>query len=477
MAGFFELNIIIIIFLYGIIFFLMGFGILLKNKQHSRFKLVKALKWLALFGIVHAIADWGHLFIPIQKDYSSPELYVLLKSIRIIINTASFVFLLQFGISLLVGMRKLPEKLSFLPGILFVLWLAQFLIYNSIFGVPDHELLWVRISDIWSRYLFALPGALLTGYGILIQKEEFIALGHDKFINVLNLASVSFIIYGIAAGFFVPEGPVLLAQAINADVFFQIVGFPIELIRAGSGLLMAISILKLIQVFDQEYLNRLRESQKEKTVYEERNRFAQDLHDGIIQSMYAMNLQLDVVKHLLDKDVDLAKEKLDVCLEKRNGIIHQVREYIGELRRTTEERQSLENRIVEIIEELGIYERMEFEFRYDYHGEEIPMNLVYHITHILKEAIVNVVKHAQATSLTLLIDGEEGVLYLELSDNGIGFSDNAIYSRGKSGTKQGIKNIKDRVRALNGQIKIKSSKKAGTRITIHVPIEGGELDD
>lgn len=473
MAEFFDSNIVIIIFLYGMIFFLLGFGIFLKNKQHSRFKLVNALKWLALFSLLHAFADWGHLFIPLQKGYSSEELYFALKTIRTIINTGSFVFLLQFGLSLLIHTKKISEQLKYLPVILFFLWLAQFLIYNTFFDIPENELWWVRVSDIWSRYLFALPGSLLASYGIYIQKEEFIAFGHKKFIKVLLLASTSFFIYGVAAGFFVPEGPVFFARLINSEVFFQITGLPIELIRATSGLLMAISILKLIQVFDQEYLERLRASQKEKAIYEERNRFAQDLHDGIIQSMYAMNLQLEVVKHLLDKDPEVAKDKLGLCIEKRNLIIDQIRGYIGELRRTTEKKQSLKNRIEEIIEEFNIYEIINFKFIYDYEGHEIPVKMSYHIAHIIKEAMTNVLKHAQANVLQIHINGKDDLLYIDIKDDGIGFSARTVFSKQKNGSKQGLKNIKERVRALNGQIKIISQKKKGTNIFIKVPIERG----
>ncbi|UTW70474.1 hypothetical protein KHA80_08625 [Anaerobacillus sp. HL2] len=52
----------------------------------------------------------------------------------------------------------------------------------------------------------------------------------------------------------------------------------------------------------------MRESQKEKAIFEERNRFAQDLHDGIIQSMYAANLQLIVVRYDLIKTQVLQKK-------------------------------------------------------------------------------------------------------------------------------------------------------------------------
>lgn len=467
---FFSLNQYIVIFVYGLVFFLMGFGILLKNRQHSRFRLAKHLHWLALFGIVHALADWGHLFIPIHKEYASQEFYVALRMARITINALSFAFLFQFGLSLLSIKKKL-YILKYFPLFLFMLWFIQLILYKSFIYIEGDELWWVRVGDIWSRYILAFPGGILSGVGIYMQRKEFNLFNQKKFIRILYLASISLIFYGVFGGIIVPKGPLLFASSLNTETFFLLTGVPIEVFRGILGTTIALSVLKIIQVFDQEYILRLQESQKEKAIMDERNRFAQDLHDGIIQSIYATNLQLEVVKYLIKNNPTEAEQKLTASLSKRNQIIGDIRQYIGELKRATNKDLLLKERIEELVNDMGIRERLEVKIEYVYF-EEVSMTIIYHLSFIIKEAISNVMKHANATEFIINVAGNSSELTVHMSDNGIGFSkDNN--SNLNNGEKQGIINMKARTESLGGKIDIISSRNKGTTINIIIPNIGG----
>lgn len=471
---FFEVNEIIVIFIYGMIFFIIGFGISLKNRQHSRFRLAKSLQWLALFGILHAVADWGHLFIPLQKAYASEQAYVILRTIRVFVNSLSFMFLLQFSLSLLYHTHKRLRFLRFIPICLFALWFIQLVLYNMFLDVPGDDLWWVRVADIWSRYILALPGTILSSYAILLQKDEFRNLGYHKFINTLYLTSFSLLIYGITAGLIVPEGSVFLATLINQNLFFSITGLPIELFRAGSGLLLAFSILQIIKVFDTEYIHRIQESEKTKAVFDERNRIAQDLHDGIIQSLYAANLQLEAVKYLIDTDhSNKASQELAVFLSRRSHIISQIREYIGELKRVTQTNLSLKDRIEDQLEELRVRDKLNVKINFIDDNQDISITILYHLTLIIKEALSNVMKHARAKNVEITINCEYDSLYLEISDDGVGMDFGNHQEPSEIGSGLGLQNMERRVATLNGQINILSPKKKGTKISIQIPIVGG----
>ena len=67
----FERNREIILFLYGLVFFLLGLIIALQSQRYSRLDLARNLKWLAAFGIAHSLHEWGDLFIPIQATHLS----------------------------------------------------------------------------------------------------------------------------------------------------------------------------------------------------------------------------------------------------------------------------------------------------------------------------------------------------------------------------------------------------------------------
>ena len=73
LAEIFELNQSIIYFVYGLIFFILGFAIILQTRQSSRLDLARSLRWLAAFGIAHGFHEWGDLFIPIQATYLSTQ--------------------------------------------------------------------------------------------------------------------------------------------------------------------------------------------------------------------------------------------------------------------------------------------------------------------------------------------------------------------------------------------------------------------
>src|SRR5689334_4955104 len=94
---FFTVNRPIVLFVYGLTFFVMGLAIFLQSRRHSRLRLARDLYWLATFGILHGIYEWGAMFIPIQSAYM-PRLYIdLLSTIQAILLALSFMCLLQFG--------------------------------------------------------------------------------------------------------------------------------------------------------------------------------------------------------------------------------------------------------------------------------------------------------------------------------------------------------------------------------------------
>src|SRR5512143_453665 len=96
---FFRLNREIILFVYGLGFFILGFAIILQAQQSSRLELARSLRWLAAFGITHALNEWGDLFIPIQARYLDSLAIKFLLVIQLILLAISFACLFEFGIS------------------------------------------------------------------------------------------------------------------------------------------------------------------------------------------------------------------------------------------------------------------------------------------------------------------------------------------------------------------------------------------
>jgi TRAP-type C4-dicarboxylate transport system permease small subunit len=114
-SEFFTLNREIILFVYGLGFFILGFAILLQVQQSSRLELARSLRWLAVFGITHALNEWGDFFIPIQAHYLPRGMIQLLDVVQLIMLAVSFAALFEFGISVLSPLN-LGKSAYWLPG-------------------------------------------------------------------------------------------------------------------------------------------------------------------------------------------------------------------------------------------------------------------------------------------------------------------------------------------------------------------------
>ena len=99
--NFVELNRQIILFVYGLAFFMLGLAIAFQSRHYSRLDLARSLSWLAAFGLTHALYVWGELFSPMQEVYLSLTGIEILHTLHLIFLGISFACLFEFGVSLL----------------------------------------------------------------------------------------------------------------------------------------------------------------------------------------------------------------------------------------------------------------------------------------------------------------------------------------------------------------------------------------
>jgi hypothetical protein len=97
----FAINRPLVFFVYGLVFFVLGLAITLQSRRHSRLSLARRLHWLALFGYIHGLHEWGDVFIPIQATYLPPPAINILQAVQLGLLAISFTCLFQFGVDLL----------------------------------------------------------------------------------------------------------------------------------------------------------------------------------------------------------------------------------------------------------------------------------------------------------------------------------------------------------------------------------------
>ncbi|HEY3524149.1 MAG TPA: GAF domain-containing sensor histidine kinase [Candidatus Limnocylindrales bacterium] len=211
---------------------------------------------------------------------------------------------------------------------------------------------------------------------------------------------------------------------------------------------------------------RLHEQVRRLAVVDERERIGRDLHDGVIQSLYAVTLGLEDVPDLMAEAPDEAATRVDRAIESIHTTIHDLRNFIFGLRPELLDRATLLDSIRTLADELGTTTGLEVEQLLDPVAalgldDERSADLL----HVAHEAMSNVARHANATHATVEFrsDGRDSILVV--ADDGAGFDP----SVDRSGTHQGLPNMRRRIEESGGQLHVESAVGGGTRIIVRVP--------
>lgn len=215
---------------------------------------------------------------------------------------------------------------------------------------------------------------------------------------------------------------------------------------------------------------RLQQQSKRVAILEERERIGMDLHDGIIQSLYSIGLTLDYVKAITQEDNGGKEETLDrltIATDGINSAINDIRSYVSDLRpRQLLENRSLAENISILLDEFETNSKISGGFT-EPSGKfpELPYQKAVTLFHICQEALSNTARHSNATRATVKLWGENGRVYLEVSDNGKGFNIDAT----DTALGHGLSNMQRRTRKVGGDIRIDSQPLRGTSVLAWVP--------
>jgi signal transduction histidine kinase len=213
----------------------------------------------------------------------------------------------------------------------------------------------------------------------------------------------------------------------------------------------------------------VQEQQNEMAVVAERNRIARDLHDGLVQYVYALGLQLEHARDLSTTDAAAVSPVLTGAIQQTNHVLSEMRTFIYQLRPIIMKEKELGDWVADLC---GRFQQATgIEVRVDVHaaaGQDLSPDVSIALFRIIQEALANIYKHASASQALLSLDftGEQATLVIE--DNGQGFDvDRREAPAIEHG--HGLNNINDRVRELGGQLEVESAPGAGTRLRAVFP--------
>jgi signal transduction histidine kinase len=223
---------------------------------------------------------------------------------------------------------------------------------------------------------------------------------------------------------------------------------------------------------------RLHDQVQRLAIVEERERIGKDLHDGIIQSIYAVGLSLEDVPELVEEDDgrDEAVARVDRAIDALNLVISDIRSYILRLRPTMAGEEDAVEALARLAEELGMHAVIDLDVDLD-GGAALLRSLSpdrrSDILFIAREAFSNVARHSGATRMSLVLLDAAGELVLTIEDNGRGFDPAELTGPDAFGRHQGVANMRDRAVGMGGTFVLERPDDAGTRIIVRVPASPG----
>lgn len=197
---------------------------------------------------------------------------------------------------------------------------------------------------------------------------------------------------------------------------------------------------------------------------DERERIAKELHDGVIQGLYAVGMTLQAT-HARAEEADTVRKRLDGAIESIDAAIRDLRNYIFGLRPGILADRQLDQALRELGRELeersGVVAVVDVDPAMASQFASSATQLI----QIAREGLSNVARHAQATTcrLSLVRRGSQAVL--EIDDDGRGFDPQQVGAGG-----QGLRNMRERVKAMGGEVAVHSSPAEGTTIEIRLPL-------
>ena len=467
-----EVNWIILYFVYGLVFFTTGLVTALQWRRQSNLELARPLPWLAAFGIAHGLNEWGYIFIPLQALYLDDIVVRLMIITHLLLLAASFFFLFQFGVELLVPLLPGHRWLRVLPGVMLLLWGVAVFLRGAIAQESLNQL--VAIGDGWSRYLLAFPGALLSSIGLFRQARYMRLMELRRIANYLTGAAIAFLIYAVVGGLIVPAAPVFPANLLNYNLLATTIQIPAPVFRSLCGLAMAFFVTRSLEVFEVETDRRIAQMEKAQILATDRERIGRELHDGIVQNIYAAGLGLQEAHHLANEDASGARKQIRTVMEALDSTIQDIRRYIFDLQ-VAEQNRAIETVLETLVSELRVETLLDV--RLEVTGKRccwLDSEQVAHFTQIAREALSNVVQHANATRVTVALSYLGNATQLSVVDNGKGITQNPGNSNHKG---QGIANMRNRALMLGGDLVLDSEPGHGLLLQLTIPCEKcGDLE-
>jgi PAS domain S-box-containing protein len=199
----------------------------------------------------------------------------------------------------------------------------------------------------------------------------------------------------------------------------------------------------------------------------ERERLGQDLHDNIIQTLYAVGLSIEHCRDVLRETSPSAAPTAEAAIANLNQVIRDVRSYIDQTDPNRPSQNDFQEQLTRLIEESKQTRGLDSFYSIDaYAARSLTARQAQDVLLIAREAVSNSLRHSGAKTLVVVLSTRrDGSLRLVVADDGCGFNPEAEM-RG-----HGLRNMRMRAEAIGARLRVLSKPRQATRVVVDIPVE------
>ena len=454
--------------IYGLAFFALGLTAFQQRQdQPSQFSMLNDLQHLGYFGIIHGATEWI-LLILIGHFY--PEFEWFIYPSIVFLNALSFIFLLMFGLKSLC--HDDHQKIClYVPAVLGLCWIVIYS-WMVFFQEGDIFIRYANLSAI-SRYFMGFPASLITFISLRRLADQTESLKMSKIPVRIRAMALLFLIYGILAGLIVRRVEFFPATIINVQTFYNVFRFPVELARALTAIGIMILFLKILNLFKWENQHTLQRLTKEQAINRERRIIAQQIHDNVIQNIFATGLQLEAV--IDDFQGTDKQDRLLRIKDSMNESIAMLRDMIQlNTFQDVDFDTVIRNLNLLVFKYQNEHTRIKFEHSLVYMPTgSISKAIATQLYFIIQEAVCNAVKHASPSEIEIQLRTDFDGIFTTIGNNGKPFDFEKALSEAPG---LGLKSMQFRATEIGGTIEITSAK-SWTQVQLFIPWEASIIED
>jgi signal transduction histidine kinase len=485
-----DINIVLVFFIYGLAFFSMGLAMMLEAQRAPKLAEARVLWPLAIFGFVHGTHEWLEMGILIGIWFGV-EMPAGIPWVRLGMLIISFTSLMLYGLQVLRPQQGRLSSREILISIGLLLLYLVLVVTTSLSHqtTPTH---WMEHADALSRYMLAVPGALLAALALNRQAVEARAENRRSLGINLQLASWAFALYSLTQLFVAPID-LFPAQYVNSAAFIELTGMPIQVVRAVLAVLITFGLVRATQVVEAERQQEFLVAQEERmaaleqiqrdlverealrkqllrhTVIaqeDERARIARELHDETAQFLTALTLDLATLRNSISGD-----EKVEKLLERLQSLS---REMSQEIYRMVHDLRPAQ------LDDLGLVAALKYLAEEEHNRSGLDVTLEVEapcqrldplvetvLFRVAQEALTNVARHAQCERAAVQLQCASQQVTLRVRDEGVGFGVDVDHVPPRG---WGLEGMRERAESVNGNFQINSQSGNGTTVEIVVPI-------